>query len=357
MIRVSFVMEQHLGHRTYAQNLRRYTAVDPRLEPSWVDVTYFESGHLWERLPLPKGLKGTGRGVRQVRRGLKAPCDAAFFNTQVPAVFAFDWLRRIPCIISTDITPIQYDTLAQAYGHRPDRGGPVKTFKYRLNREVFRRAKKIIAWSQWVSHSLQTDYGMPPDKICVIPPGVDLDFWRPAPRVQENALVKILFVGGDFERKGGKRLLEAFRQIGASRAELHLVTRDIVPYEPGVHVYHGLTPNHPELLRLYQQSDLFVLPAEAEAFGIAAVEASACGLPAIVSRAGGLGDVVVEEETGLLLPPGDTQALKQALDRLIRAPDLRREMGAATRQRAETRFDARTNARRITDLLVEAVNR
>lgn len=350
-------MEQHLGHRTYAQNLRCYTSLDPRLETRWVEVTYVQPGATWERLPLPPGFKGPLRGVQQARHGLAAaPCQAAFFNTQVPAVFAFDWLRRIPCLVSTDITPIQYDMLAQPYGHVPDRRGPLKAFKHHLTREVFRRASRVIAWSEWVSHSLQHDYGIAAEKIYILPPGVDLEFWRPARGGREGGPLRILFVGGDFTRKGGPRLLEAFRRIGAARAELHLVTHEAVPFEPGVHVYHGLAPNHPDLLHLYQTSDIFVLPAEAEAFGIAAVEAAACGLPAIVSRSGGLADVVADGKTGLLVPPSDGHALMQALELLLGKPELRSRLGRAARYRAEERFDARANARRLGDLVVEVVN-
>jgi len=191
-LRAAFVMEQHVGHRTFTQNLRRFAGVDARLEAHWVEITYWEAGHAWERLPLPASLKGPLRGAWQVRRGLASfPWEVAFFNTQAPAVFASDWLGRRPCVISTDITPLQYDRFAAnrllgsgdpnrpGYAHRPDRIAPLRRFKYAVNRRVFQRAAHVVAWSNWVCRSLQSDYGVRPENISVIPPGVDLTLWTP----------------------------------------------------------------------------------------------------------------------------------------------------------------------------------
>ncbi len=364
-------MEQHIGHRTFYQNVRRYVSRDPQLAARWVEVSYWEPGRAWERLPLlPEKLKGTLRGCHQVRRGLaSAPCEAVFFNTQVPAVFALDWLRRRPCVVSTDITPIQYDTLADFYGHRPDRPGLLRWLKHRVNRAVFHRAARVVAWSNWVRRSLEADYGVPAERIAVVPPGVDLELWTPSspshplpPRGEQGGM-RILFVGGDFARKGGPALLEAYHVLRQQASlpleregvELYLVTRERVSHEPGVHVYHGLKPNSPELRRLYRESDVFVLPTRGEAFGIAAVEASASGLPVIATSVGGLPDVVADGETGFLVPPDDPGAVAMALERLLNDPAKRQEMGRAARRRAEAHFDAQTNAAQLVALLQEAV--
>jgi glycosyltransferase involved in cell wall biosynthesis len=348
MIRTTFFMEQHLGHRTYYQNLRRYVEADGRLDARWVEVTYWEDGRLLERLPLPKGVRGKLRGVEQVRRGLRSTArDVAFFNTQVPAVFALGVLGRSPYVLATDITPIQYDALAEEYDHKPDRFALARSFKRQVNRRVFQGAAHVVAWSSWVADSLQNDYGVHPDRISVIPPGVDLQKCRPMESKVGQPPLKILFVGGHFQRKGGPLALEAYRRLGVERAELHVVTRDLLPGAPGLRVYNNLTPNSPELLRLYRESDVFLLPTRAEAFGIAAVEASASGLPVIASTMGGLPDIVEDGVTGFLVPPGDVRALSDALEKVVSSPELRQRMGAAARRRAEARFDARRNAERI----------
>lgn len=358
IVRATFVMEQHIGHYTYYQNLRRSVEQDDRVQARWVPVTYTGSAGLLERLPgLPSGVRGTLNGRSEVRRGLlNGEADVLFFNTQVPAVLGGDLTRRRPYVIATDLTPVQYDRLGTLYGHSPDRPGLLSAYKHRVNRALFCGAAQVLPWSNWAGTSLIDDYGVDPQRVTVIPPGVDLHRWTPGNR-QAGGPVRLLFVGGDLERKGGAVLLEAYRALPRGLAELHLVTRTPVAPEEGVIVYHNMQPNTPALLALYQNSDVFVLPTQAEAFGIAAVEATATGLPVVATRVGGLADIVAEGETGLLVPPGDGPALARALRQLVESPGLCRKMGHAARRRAEHSFDAQRNAARVIACLVAAAYR
>ena len=351
---VTFLMEQHIGHRTFYENLRRFIDPCPEIEAHWVEVSYYRAGGLWERLPfLPQHIRGTLRGRAQVRAGLRAhPADLLVYNTQVPAALAGKRGRQRPFLLCTDITPRQYDQMARHYNHAPDRGGPLAAYKHRVNQQLFQSAARVLPWSTWARASLLQDYNVALDKIELLPPGVDTGTWRPNPRPSDGA-VNILFVGGDLYRKGGHLLLQAFAALPPGAATLHLVTR--TPLEPAanIRVYPHLRPNDDALLHLYQSCDLFVLPTEAEAFGIAAVEASAVGLPVIATRVGGLVDVVADGETGYLLPPGDLRGLTQAFQRLIADPSLRQRLGQAARTRACARFDARQNAARLIEIMKE----
>src|SRR5262249_2670387 len=84
---------------------------------------------------------------------------------------------------------------------------------------------------------------------------------------------------------------------------------------------------HSQVPEVLSRIDIFVVPSLSESFGVAAVEASACGLPVVASRVGGLPEVVVDGETGLLVPPSDSPALANALDRLIGSEELRVRFG------------------------------
>ncbi|GAB4216655.1 MAG: glycosyltransferase family 4 protein [Roseiflexaceae bacterium] len=270
MLRVTFVMEQHLGHQTYYQNIRRAVEQAADVFPVWVPVTYHRPGGLVERQRLlPAGLRGLLRGLCEVRSGLRAPADALFFNTQVPAALAGGLLRRRPYLIATDLTPIQYDAMGALYGHRPDRNPLLRALKHRANRALFRGAARLLPWSSWARDSLVRDYGVDPEQIEVLPPGVDLHHWQPGPR-RTGGPLRVLFVGGDFVRKGGPLLLDAFQSLPPGALELHLVTYTPLAQAPNVVVHNDLTPNSPALVELYRSSDLFVLPTAAEAFGIAA---------------------------------------------------------------------------------------
>lgn len=356
MIRATFVMEQHLGHQTYYHNLRRFVDQSPQVQANWIPVTYSHPIGIWERLLFfSTKLRGTLRGRTEVRQGLRqAQSDVLFFNTQVPAALGGNLVQRHPYVISTDITPIQYDQMSQQYGHQPDRPGPIQRYKHQVNVTLLRNAARLLPWSTWTRDSLITDYGVTPERIEVIPPGVDIDRLTPGTE-QHDGPLRILFVGGDLYRKGGDLLLRAFQALPPGMAELILVTRTPVPRTEGIRSFHNLQPNAPELLALFQTADVFVLPTAAEAFGIAAAEASAAGLAAIVTGVGGLTDIVVDGETGFLMPPGDLETLVARLRLLADDPALRIRLGRAARQRAETCFNARHNAERVVTCLLDAV--
>ena len=355
-IRATLVMEQHLGHLSYYRNLRSRIDIDGRLEPTWVEVDYEENASMVSRLPkFPSRFRGILGGRAQVVAGLRnSTPDIALFNTQVPAVLGFTQLYRQPYLLSTDITPRQYDRMAEHYGHRPDSGGSVAAAKHAINVRVFKQARKVICWSRWCGDSLVQEYGLNEDHVEVIAPGVDLRVWQPPAEKNIGSRPKLLFVGGDLERKGGRLLIEAFRRLPSGSAELNLVTRsDYLAESNDIVVHKDLSPNSPKLVSLYQSCDVFVLPSSAEAFGIAAVEACASGLPVVATRSGGLTDIVVEGETGYTVEPGDVEALADRLRLLAEDHDLRTNMGAAGRTRAELLFNADSNGRRIAELLIE----
>jgi glycosyltransferase involved in cell wall biosynthesis len=358
MVRATFVMEQHLGHQTYYQNIRAFVDNDTQVQATWVLVTYEHTNGVWEHITfLPQRIRDTLTGRHQVQIGLKQTAsDVVFFNTQVPAVLAGKLAQRRPYAISTDLTPIQYDQFSLHYRHHPDRPGLRKIFKHRMNVLAFRGATQLFPWSNWARQSLISDYGVDSRKIEVIPPGVDIATWIPAAKNSTGPLC-ILFVGGDLYRKGGDLLLQAFRSLAPGSAKLILVTKTQVPAEPGVYVYNNLQPNSATLRQLFQTSDVFVLPTAAEAFGIAAIEAGAAGLAAIVTAVGGLTDIVVDGENGFVIQPGDVQSLSERLRLLASDAGLRERMGKVARQRVETYFDARRNAERIVSRLLEVARK
>lgn len=354
--RATFVMEQHLGHRTFYENLRRAVEADGRLDASWIEIRY-EAGSAGglARVPgLPDAVRGPLDGRAEARQLLGSGADVAFFNTQVPAALAGRSVRRLPYVLCTDITPLQYDRHAEQYGHRPD-GPVVGPLKHRLNRQVFQRSAAVVGWSNWVRDSLVEEYGVSPGTARVIAPGVDLHRWSPRSEPRSPGPVRMLFVGGDFERKGGRDLIECFRRLPAGAAELHVVTRTPVS-EVGVTVHTGLVPNSHEILALYRSCDLFVLPTHGEAFGIAAAEAAASGLPIVATAVGGLPDIVDEGTSGYLVAAHDVDALTDRVRTLVADEGLRVAMGSAGRARAERCFDAGANGRAIVDLLLEVAH-
>lgn len=358
-LRTLFLMQQVLGHATHAASIERAARDDGDLDVRWVPVTYHRPGGWIERLPVPAGARGVGRAALEVQAALfRERPQVILFNSPAPAISALPWLGRVPAVISLDVTARQFDQEGEHFGHAPDGGGAMARAKHRVNAALLRRTRLLAPWSRWAAASLRDDYGVPDERITVVPPGVDLEAWRPASRPEAgDALPQVLFVGGDFVRKGGDLLLEWYRHRGRARCRLVIVSRDpaaLAAAELGADVRRSEVPNAEGLRSLYRESDVFVLPSRSEPFGIAAVEALASGVPAVVARTGGLGEIVDDGVEGLTVPPGDPAALGQALDTLLEDAWLRRRLGAAARRQAELRFDERRNGRRILELLKEA---
>jgi len=353
-------MQQVLGHVTHSAGLERAVREDPDIDPMWTPITYWREGGWIERIPgVGQGARGVARAATEVRRTLaRGDFDAMLFNSPALAVSATRWIQRVPTTISMDVTPRQFDREATHFNHRADDNGWVAAWKHRWNVGIFSRCAGLAPWSSWARASLLHDYGMNPSVIQVLPPGVDVDEWAPRP-VRRSGALQILFVGGDFHRKGGDVLVEWFRQRGRGRCELHIVSNDPAAMDLGdvdIHVHRGLQPNSPQLRELYWGSDAFVLPSLSEPFGIAAVEALAAGLPVVAARVGGLTDIVDHGETGYLVKPGDDVDLGVALDLLLGSEPRRRAMGARAMGEARARFDARTNYRRLLEMLKASVD-
>jgi glycosyltransferase involved in cell wall biosynthesis len=349
--RVCFVAESQVGIGSIARTLKPLALRSENPTVEWVDVTYAREDGWLERLPFSERLVGTARGFLQTRHGLrKGPFDALLFLTHNPAVLHVGALKRTPALLWTDVTPAQLDEQAEWYGHPQERSGLVRSLKKRAVQRTFLAAHRCVAWSEWARRSLVRDYGVPEERTAVVPAGIDLERWKfpIRERVQPGLPIRLLFVGGDFRRKGGPLLLKVLQDRFPTEFELDVVTREPVPPQPHLRVHHGLTPGSEPLLALYQAADAFVLPTLADCSPVAAVEAMAAGLPVITTTVGANAEAVEDGQSGWLVPPGDASALAERLAAIAKDPAMLARMGDAAREVVRTRFDARQT---LTDLL------
>lgn len=358
LLRVGFVMEQALGHVAYARNLQTAFAREPSLEPWWFPVEQGRDGR-FGRVPLLRrnwALLGSARAHAAVRRACR-DLDALFYHTQTVALLSPLTVRRLPVILSLDATPLNIDSFGTRYGLAPAGRGPLERAKQAIYRAIFARAAGFTTWSEWAKRSLCDDYGVDPARVTVIFPGIDLELFPEPVDRPPRAKARLLFVGGDFARKGGGELLAAMRAGLSEVCELEIVTRAPVPDTPGVRVHRDLGPNDPRLLALYRAADLFALPTHADCLAVVLGEAMAAGLPVVTTSVGGQPEAVRDGENGIIVPPGDVPALARALLRLATDADLRRRMGRTARRIACERFDARENARRLLDVIEDGIDR
>ena len=352
--RLGFVFEETLGHKTILNNLKSRAETNPDIAGTWLPIKFDDPRVripvLGRNYSIRASLLGRSLATRAAR---EHRIDAFLYHTQVTALFSNRLMRSIPTIISLDATPINYDSIGAGYGHVARPNDPAEKFKFPLTRRAFRVARHLITSSDWARASLVDDYGIAPDKVSVIDPGVDSTLWAGVGegRAPHDSKPKILFVGGDFGRKGGPLLLDVFRQHFRDAAELHLVTGESMQSEPGVFVYNNLASNSEGLRRLYHEADLFALPTLADVSSLVAREAMFARLPVIVTAVGAIPELIEDEVSGFLIPASDGDALRERIAALIADPARCRSMGERGHAIARERFDSRRNMQAILDLL------
>jgi len=349
--RIGFVMEQGLGHVTHILGLQNAVAKEPGIHPEWMLVPYHEND-LWEKLP-PMSIKMGLRARKMLRRAMSnGRPDCLFFHTQVLSLLNADFIGRIPSVISLDATPLDFNSIAASYDSRTAKGW-LGRIKHAWYRSVFSHAAGLVAFSGWVRDSLMSDYGVPEEKIRVIPSGIDLEQWKPA-AVEKTITqkIKLLFVGGEFQRKGGVELLQAYRHGLAEHCELDIVTRDKVDApEPTIRVHNGLSQGMPELRQLFIDADIFILPSRGDASPFVVLEAMAAGLPVLSTRVGAIQEQVVDGVSGYLMADNQPATIQSTVLRLVGNREQMRAMGRAGRQLAEEKFNARTNYHHLLEYL------
>lgn len=354
MYRFAFVLEQTLGHVAHSQNIQRALAGEREIEATVIPVGFTEPAGL-QRLP---GLSTwSWRASVAARNALRerlrqGSLDGIFIHTQVASLMSREIMRSVPTVVSLDATPRLFDREGNAYGHRRS-ADVLEAVKQRFNERAFATASRLVTWCQWAAYSLVSEYGTPADKIDVIPPGVTLELFRPSLIAKKSGPPRILFVGGQFERKGGPDLLEAVRGLGDA-VEVDIVSGGDLPAIPAgvrANVHRGLRPQSDKLIGLYRAADIFVLPSRGDCMPQAVTEAMACGLPVVATRVGAIPEMVTDGVNGFLVPVRSPRDLRSAIEALLRNPARRHAMGRRSRVLAQQEHDADRNNRRIFDIM------
>ena len=235
------------------------------------------------------------------------------FDASVPGIPHFVYTDN------TQLTNLQYGNV-----RREDL--PVTDQWLALEHELYDKASALFVMSRNVQRSLIEEYGCPPNKVICAYGGYN------APVIEDDEQKSydrknILFVGIDWQRKGGPDLLAAFRSV---RRQIPDATMTIVGCspridEPGCQVVGRVPPS--QLSRYYANASLFCLPTWYEPFGIVFLEALAHRLPIVATDVSAIPDFVTNGGNGFLVSPGDTERLASCLLQLLSNPELCRQMG------------------------------
>lgn len=206
------------------------------------------------------------------------------------------------------------------------------------------RLARVVAVSEAVAASLAAA-GVPRSRMEVVAPGVEPgEYERAEPH---RGAPVIACIARLHREKNVALLIRAFARVHAEIPEARLVIFGDGPERGALErLAAALGLGSVVEFRGYVKDagrrcgdfDILAVPSSREAFGIAALEAMACGVPVIATRVGGLPELVLDGETGLLVPPEDEKALAETLTGLLRDPERAARLGAAGRERALTRF-------------------
>jgi glycosyltransferase involved in cell wall biosynthesis len=204
----------------------------------------------------------------------------------------------------------------------------------RVERAVLSSATRVFTLSEWARAAVVQHYGFDPGRVISVGGGLSRSR-PPAPKpVESCAARRLLFVGVDWQRKGGPLLLEALRLAREKEPGISLDVAGASPdtRQSGVRV-HGFLAWQ-DLSRLYGAASLFVMPSYHEAWGSVFVEAAASGLPSIGLNRAATPEIILDGVTGRLVEP-DARQLADVILELTGDPDRLRQMGQAARARVQ----------------------
>lgn len=209
--------------------------------------------------------------------------------------------------------------------------------KYRQQHETIHQSEAIFTHSSYGAHSIARDFGYPREKIFPIGAGASIQFKGTANTdIGRYHRANILFVGRDWERKGGPLAYEAFLFLKTKipHATLTIVGPTEQPvFGDGV-IFEGFLRKHKylenrKLKKIYLEASLFCTPSVCETWGLVYVEAAASGLPVVGTDEWAMPDIVISGRTGVLTKERSPEALAEAMYQVLKDPSQAKKMGEA----------------------------
>ena len=258
-------------------------------------------------------------------------------------------IANTPMLIYTDYTTL--DNLAV-----PDHDKRIFRSRKFLHYEsaLYRTADAVAVTGSHVERTLIQRYGCDPNRVTTVHIGANVPIVPVSADLARYAAKHVLFVGVEWERKGGPALVEGFLLAAKHHPDAKLTIVGCSPAisHPRINVVGRV--ERAEVAGLYQAASVFCMPSLIEPLGIAVVEASLFRLPVIATQIDGFLETVTDGQTGILVPLHAPVAIAAALRKLFGAPELGRQMGTAGFERNHTRFDWNEVGKRLR-CIIEAI--
>jgi glycosyltransferase involved in cell wall biosynthesis len=233
-----------------------------------------------------------------------------------------------------------------------------------MQKWVSRQLSHIITVSNCSKRDISKDFRIPPQKFRVVPNGINTDYFYPLKGVKRSDNQLLVTSSADTPLKGLRYLLEAIASIRKERDILvviigkpkkdGVVERLVQKLALGESVRFTGRIEQSEFVRYYAEATMAVIPSLYEGFGMPAGEAMACGVPVISTSGGALPEVV--GDAGILVPPADPEALRQAIIGLLDHPERRKRLGEAGLERVRNSLTWRHAAGNTVRVYREAID-
>ena len=230
-----------------------------------------------------------------------------------------------------------------------------------MQTRVARRLQRVVTVSESSFKDIVADHQVAPERMAIVPVGVDVDLFRPLPSVAPVQGRLVTTASADVTMKGLRYLLEALAKLRTERNDAHLVvigkrkvggrsdeTIRRLGLEDAVEFVSGVPEER--IIELYAEAQMAVVPSLYEGFSLPAIEAMACGTPLVATSGGALPEVVGKDgDTALVVAPGDSDALAAKIRWAFDQTDLRDTVGRRGRQRVVDQWSWRHTAERTVE--------
>jgi glycosyltransferase involved in cell wall biosynthesis len=303
-------------------------------------------------------------------RSRRAECLFQRLNTpidyvlQIGAGFIPPGLRKIPCGLYCDwnaALSIRIKDQEESSVHLLT-ASDTEAYNER-EKLVYERASDVFTFSEVLRRSFLDDYEIAPDRVMTVHAGPNIEPSVIPPRNHMRPAghrPTVLFIGKEFVRKGGDILLRAFRHIRSKLPDARLLVvgvNTLPTAEEGVELLGVLRKDQPDqfkrLIEAYHEADVFCLPSRLDPFPTVVREAMFFSLPCVTTNIWALPEMVVDNQTGFVVPPNDSESLAARLLQILQDRALGQRLGEGGRQRAEELFTWSETARKMHERIQE----
>ncbi len=225
-----------------------------------------------------------------------------------------------------------------------------------LERQIYQNATISFVRSTNIRQSIIEQYKQPPEKVACVYAASNVQFDASITEGKSYASQNILFVGADWERKGGSDLVEAFKLV---LEKFPKATLTIIGASPNIQlrncqVIGKIAPQ--KLIQYYKSAAVFCMPTRKDPFGIVYLEAMQAGLPIIATNTGAIPDFIQDGHNGFLVEPGDVQGIACGIMKLLADENLCQLFGRRSMKLVEERYTRRAVGEKIHKYILESLS-